>query len=261
MSYVLVPQNSTTIINCAYKGITQPYFEVDIANTTFADIEFSDEREQRNILSSYDLYEISNSPSAVIEINNTNVNNGTVIRCTYIGKLMPEEIKLRVYGLFNLHISFACREFSVINSFLSEPIAIVLDIVDVDSSVLNISWTGLSTVTMNLVQNSTLTITYGSNRKVINTTKHHYSFTAPEGAPPCESYNFSVTATYVGATYTGSDCSVPSSVISRILPSLPDIEQLNASLTYSVIKIAGQIKLNVSFEVSIVRILYFIIAS
>ena len=141
--------------------------------------------------------------------------------------------------------------------FLLEPTAIVLDIVDVDASVVNISWSGLSAVNLlNVVQNSTLSITYGPNWKtVINTTEHHYSFTAPEGAPPCEVYNFSVTATYVGATYLGACCSVPSAVVSRMLPSLPDIERLDSSLTHYLVKIAGDTKLQTLFEVLIIRTL------
>ena len=61
-------------------------------------------------------------------------------------------------------------------------------------------------------------------------------FTAPEGAPPCEVYKFSVTAAYVGATYTGAGCSVSSSVINRMLPSLPDQRILGSSLEYSLDK-------------------------
>ena len=38
-------------------------------------------------------------------------------------------------------------------------------------------------------------------------------FTAPEGAPHCEVYSFSVTATYVSATYTGTSRSVRSPVL------------------------------------------------
>ena len=63
-----------------------------------------------------------------------------------------------------------------------------------------------------------------------------YVFTASEGAPPCEVYNFSVTDTYVCATYTGAGCSVPSPVISRMLPSLPDQRMLKSSLDYSLDK-------------------------
>ena len=65
-----------------------------------------------------------------------------------------------------------------------------------------------------------------------------YVYTAahvPEDPPPCEIYNFSVAATYIGATYTGSGagCRVPSLVISRMLPSLPDISKLESTLKYS----------------------------
>ena len=123
----------------------------------------------------------------------------------------------------------------------------MLDIIDVDTNVVNVTWSRGSTVTnLNVTQNFIISIYYGSNRTVINTTESHYSFTAPEGAPPCEIYNFSVTATYVGATYSGTGCSEPSPVLSRMLPSLPNSERLNSSLTYN---LAGEIILNASFEI------------
>ena len=77
-----------------------------------------------------------------------------------------------------------------------------------------------------------------------------YHFTAPEGAPPCDVYNFSVTATYVGATYTGAGCSVPSPVLRFCLPSLPDIQRMESSLMYSLVHQSEQFVLNISFEVS-----------
>ena len=71
-----------------------------------------------------------------------------------------------------------------------------------------------------------------------NITRLKYvAFTAPDNAPPCEVYNFSVTATPVGATYTGDGCRVPSPVLSRMLPSLPDRDELNKSLDYSLEKV------------------------
>ena len=82
----------------------------------------------------------------------------------------------------------------------------------------------------------------------------NYVFTAPDNAPPCEVYNFSVTATPVGATYTGDGCttSVSSPVLSRMLPSLPDISMLEASLKHSLEKLqSGKFLLDVSFTVSI----------
>ena len=83
-----------------------------------------------------------------------------------------------------------------------------------------------------------------------------YRFTAPEGAPPCEIYNFSVTATYVGASYTGAGCSVPSQVLSKMLPSLPDIARLELTLKYSLRKnLSGGVTLRVTFMVSCIIIL------
>ena len=78
-----------------------------------------------------------------------------------------------------------------------------------------------------------------------------YHFTANEGAPPCEVYNFSVIAIiYVGATYTGACCSVPSPVLSTMLPSLPNLERLEFSLMYSLVHQSEQFVLDISFEAS-----------
>ena len=77
-----------------------------------------------------------------------------------------------------------------------------------------------------------LSIVYGSSHDVVPVNDTHYSFRAPDNAPPCQVYNFSVTATPVGATYTGDGCSVPSPVLSRMLPSLPDIILLESSLNH-----------------------------
>ena len=79
-----------------------------------------------------------------------------------------------------------------------------------------------------------------------------FEFTAPDGAPTCELYNFSVIATYAGARYTGTGCSVPSSIQS-MLPSFPDIKRLESSLRYSLIKRAMSVTLNVSFKVSCIK--------
>ena len=84
-----------------------------------------------------------------------------------------------------------------------------------------------------------------------------YVFTAldPKGASPCEVYNFSVTATYPGATYTGTGCSLPSPVFTTMLPSLPDITRLESSVKYSLRKnLSGGVVLRVTFMVSYFRI-------
>ena len=82
-------------------------------------------------------------------------------------------------------------------------------------------------------------------------------FTAPEGAQPCEVYNFSVAAAYVGATYIGDGCSVPSPVYSRMLPSLPNISRLESSLNYSLEKNSSEgVALRVTFVVSCEFLMY-----
>ena len=84
----------------------------------------------------------------------------------------------------------------------------------------------------------------------VSRNESYYYFTAPEGSPPCEVYNFSVTAIYIGARYTGAGCSASSRVLSRMLPSLPDIEGLEKSLKHSIAtKLSQDVILNVWFEV------------
>ena len=81
----------------------------------------------------------------------------------------------------------------------------------------------------------------------------NYHFTAHEGAPPCEIYNFSVTVTYVGATYTGAGCSVPSPVLSRMLPSLPSINYFSDSISYHLVKLSWGIYFEVNHKLLFYR--------
>ena len=60
-------------------------------------------------------------------------------------------------------------------------------------------------------------------------------FIAPEGAPVCEVYNISVTASYdfFGTINTeNNNCNIPSPVLSMMLPSLPDKKMLELSVEY-----------------------------
>ena len=114
---------------------------------------------------------------------------------------------------------------------------------------INVTW---SQVEVNVEQIFTLNIRHGSGLMLSESlNESYYILTAPEGAPHCEVYNISVTATYVnvGATYTGAGCSVSSPVLSTMFPSLPNIEGLERSLKHSVVQMSEDITLNVVFEV------------
>jgi hypothetical protein len=91
---------------------------------------------------------------------------------------------------------------------------------------INLSWSRESQDLDAAALRFSLRVSRGSSIQEIPMLRNEstYYFTAPEGAPPCEVYNFSVTATYVGATYTGAGCRVSSSVISTTLPSPPSID-------------------------------------
>ena len=123
-----------------------------------------------------------------------------------------------------------------------------LEIVHIDGKGVNMSWSPQQT-SDSVGEFYSLSIDYGSSHDVVLVNDTHYYFRAPDSAPPCEVYNFSVTATPVGATYTGDGCSVPSPVLSRMLPSLPDIASLESSLNHSLKTVAGyRFYLNVFFS-------------
>ena len=118
---------------------------------------------------------------------------------------------------------------------------------DVQSLSVNLSWT---TVNVNRTYNLTVKSSspYSQSFQLNNT--NHYIFTAPKGSKPCDVFNFSVIATYIGASYTGADCSVPSMTPNMMLPSLPDAKIIESTLKYSLEKMLDEgVKLSVSFEV------------
>ena len=99
----------------------------------------------------------------------------------------------------------------------------------------------------------------GSRIKILSSNTTYYLFNVLEDTLPCEVYNFSVTATYVGATYTGADC-IPhsySQILSVMLPSLPDINILEETIQFTLTKISMELTLVVSFDVSLLRTLCY----
>ena len=130
----------------------------------------------------------------------------------------------------------------------AEPSAIILSSHDVGVRSINISWSPPLEV------NQTYFLTVKSHimfNELFELNQLYYNFNAPTDAPPCEVYYFSISATYVGATYTGAGCSVPSPVLSRTLPYLPVITELEASIVYSIIKSDGIVSVTVNFQVSL----------
>ena len=120
-----------------------------------------------------------------------------------------------------------------------------MDTTDVRLQTINISWSSLYQSMYTMIINSNT-----DQPQMLNLNQTYYVFTALEDAPPCEVYNFSVTATYVGATYTGAGCNVSSPVLNTMLPSLPNISRLESSLNFVLSKKFGDLSLHISFEVS-----------
>ena len=131
-----------------------------------------------------------------------------------------------------------------------EPAQLLLRISYIKTGGINITWYSGSEINAQIFS---LTMSFGFSSQVITLNGSYYYFIAPEGAPPCQVYNFSVAATYniPGASYTGAGCSVPSPVLSTILPSLPDIDQIESSLSYLLTKQSnGSLALQVLLSVS-----------
>ena len=127
---------------------------------------------------------------------------------------------------------------------------------DVDASLnsINISWNPLPPPIVNqpLNQTYTLVVNSSSNQLILGSKKTHIVFNTSAIAPKCEVYNFSVTGLYntIGTTYTGEGCSVPSHLLNQMIPSELDINTLESSISYELIKESiGRVSLTVAFKV------------
>ena len=133
---------------------------------------------------------------------------------------------------------------------VTEPTALTLNLSEMSMHAINISWHPIQPASVSISHRPPtylLTIRNTSSSEVITVSDPYYIFTAPS----CEVYNFSVTEwpNYVGATYTGASCSVPSPVLSMMLPSLPDTSELESSLRYHLVKLSDRVIISVLFEV------------
>ena len=114
---------------------------------------------------------------------------------------------------------------------------------------INISWVSSS---LNLVSSATervyynLTISHGSisDSQLISLNESTYHFTVPEGAPPCELYNFSVSVNntkYVGAR---PGCSA-------LLETLMLYSKTPLDAYWTKVVLLGELILNITVKVSI----------
>ena len=97
--------------------------------------------------------------------------------------------------------------------------------------------------------NYNLTISHGSisdSQLLISLTESTYHFSAPEGAPPCEVYNFSVTLVHANNVDVRTGCSV---LLETILYSRNRLDT-NYDL-WTQVDLLGELILNIIVKVSI----------
>ena len=253
--YLLVPQNSTVFINCtATTSSHTPIWAIDPGNdSSSSQLQFSTKQEELNDLGFYELRPINESEMFILRllINDTTRNNQTRILCDSEGSET-----LIVYGkqkqpLLIMNFIHYC--------YLPEPKPPSLNVSVISLNSLNISWSQIdqSQIWQNTSHTILLSINSSLQTRILslnNNSESHYILSVPEETATdsqlqCEVYNFSVTATPVGATYTGDGCSVPSPVLSRMLPSLPDTSQLESSVGFQLFKLSGRPVLSIHFEV------------
>ena len=84
-----------------------------------------------------------------------------------------------------------------------DPNPLASEITAMNEQYINISWINLvSSAAVGVYYNLTISHGSSSDSQLISLNESTYHFTVPEGAPPCEVYNFSVSVSntkYVGA--------------------------------------------------------------
>ena len=106
---------------------------------------------------------------------------------------------------------------------------------------LNISWSLV--IIEGVAVNFTVTVTHTNlSSEVSGIQDQHYIFTI-EDSTSCDVYSFQVTATNSAGTGT------PSQIITRSLPSLPDISPVQDSLQHSLVRTASGVTLSITFNV------------
>ena len=251
MQYLAVPQDSTVEMNCSANPGDSSFWAVDLGNDSAAvQYQFGVREDFLNSHGFYELSQIETPGMTTLRllINDTSAaNNQTTILCR-INAQRALSTTLFIFSKLR-HGTYTILILICIFLLLDQS-QLEMSIQDIGLNSVSITW---SRATVDVGQNFTLEIRHRSEliTSVSLNNESYYNFTAPEGSAPCEVYNFSVTATYIGARYIGAGCSASSPVLSRRLPSLPDIKGLERSLKHSIAieQLSQDIILIVSFEV------------
>jgi hypothetical protein len=263
---VYAPQNASVFITCVMDS-SNSFWAIDLAGDDF-DIFFQFSTESgREYLNDHGVYQLP--PTAMLGmlsaqkllINNTDINNHTIIKCFDGNKLY--QTTLYLYSkLCHFHTRTICFFIHTQDLSLTLELCIIASLfysIESSGSVLTAEETGteqslnisLTDPDQSRLENINLTVVNMVNQKWTFQLQNPYRiFTAPEGASPCEIYSFKMSHTYVGAAYTGAGCGVSSPVLSIMLPSLPGINRLQSSHNYSLEKLTRQLVLTVYFQVS-----------
>ena len=162
-----------------------------------------------------------------------------------------KNFKLNCFCIVSLHVKKCHAMNDNANCYFIGPTPFKLTVEDMNTYSINISWSQQSFVFPTLSSQFNLMVSHGSQTDVISTNDTSYLFFPPRNASPCEVYNFSVMHTHIGATYTGSGCGEPGPVLSTMLPTLPNINNLESSIQYSLKQEPNEgIAMRVTFTVS-----------
>ncbi len=225
---------ASVILNCS---VEEEYRIILIVDSVGNDLEFrSDVRGDVASLMDRGINIVMspNETSSILIINTTERNNGTACVCIAILRTdrtlsCTSEALVILYGPPSSPTNLTARENGV--------------------GSIRISWLSLPTenVSVWFTLNATnLNDTSSESIIISGISQQHYIFTPTGGGnTPCDVYTFQITA------LDDAGAGDPSEIITRSLPSLPDISQVEDSLQHSLVNTEDGIKLNVTFDVSI----------
>ena len=186
---------------------------------------------------------------SVLTVNGTEGNNGTTVVCIAVlltgtedMECSSEEVLMIFYGMNML----AANKLWILPP--AGPPSSPADLAATEKGVgsVNISWSLVTiegvavtfTVTVMNLNDSSST----GPMEVSGIQDQHYIFTL-EDSTSCDLYSFQVTAV------NGAGTGTPSEIITRSLPSLPDISPVQDSLQHSLVRTASGVILSVTFNV------------